>query len=424
MRKIIVIGAGGFLGSRIVAELLSRGHRVTCAGRDATALQRRFPSCRAVELDLSHIMVGHWATQLAGVDVVVNAAGLLRGDVARVQATGPIALFEACAEANVRSVLQISALGAGEQTATFLSTKAEADRHLLQLAAEGRRQDWHVLRPSLVIGRGGASTALFSALAALPIPVRLGPGTWRIQPIHVTDLARAVADLTEGKPAPEVVDLVGPEEMSTDQLTAELRRWLGLQPRPFLSLPAAALRAGARLGDLVPGSSLTRESLAMLAAGNTADPAPLVTALGWRPLRLADALAPEPSVAADRMQARLVPVRGVILASLVAVWVGSGIASLLLAPARATELLAGLGLQGGSALAITWAGAVADLLLGAALLWGRRRRVVLLGQLAVMAGYTVLATIALPGLWLDPFGSLLKNLAVLSATLALLAIED
>ena len=48
----------------------------------------------------------------------------------------------------------------------------------------------------------------------------------------------------------------------------------------------------------------------------------------------------------------------------------------------------------------------------------------LLAQLAVMTGYTVLATIALPGLWLDPFGSLLKNLAVLSATLALLAIED
>src|SRR3954452_22918434 len=198
MRKIIVIGAGGFLGSRIVAELLSRGHRVTCAGRDPTALQRRFPSCRAVELDLSHIMVGHWVTRLAGVDVAVNAAGLLRGDVARVQATGPIALFEACAEANVRCVLQISALGAGDQTATFLSTKAEADGRLLQLAAEGGRQDWHVLRPSLVICRGGARPALYSASAALPIPVRLGPGAWRIQPIHVTDLTRAVTDLTEG----------------------------------------------------------------------------------------------------------------------------------------------------------------------------------------------------------------------------------
>src|SRR3954452_580181 len=142
MRKIIVIGAGGFLGSRIVAELLSRGHRVTCAGRDPTTLQRRFPSCRATELELSRMTIAHWVTQLAGVDAVVNAAGLLRGDLARVQATGPIALFDACAEANVACVLQISALGAGEQTTRFLSTKAEADRHLLQLATEGGRQHW------------------------------------------------------------------------------------------------------------------------------------------------------------------------------------------------------------------------------------------------------------------------------------------
>jgi hypothetical protein len=41
-----------------------------------------------------------------------------------------------------------------------------------------------------------------------------------------------------------------------------------------------------------------------------------------------------------------------------------------------------------------------------------------------MALYTALATIVLPALWLDPFGPLLKNLAVLTATLAFLAIED
>ena len=37
---------------------------------------------------------------------------------------------------------------------------------------------------------------------------------------------------------------------------------------------------------------------------------------------------------------------------------------------------------------------------------------------------TVLASVALPGLWLDPFGPLLKNFTVLAAILAFLAIED
>jgi hypothetical protein len=40
-----------------------------------------------------------------------------------------------------------------------------------------------------------------------------------------------------------------------------------------------------------------------------------------------------------------------------------------------------------------------------------------------MVAYTVLATVALPALWTDPFGPLLKNLAVLAATLALLAVQ-
>jgi hypothetical protein len=45
------------------------------------------------------------------------------------------------------------------------------------------------------------------------------------------------------------------------------------------------------------------------------------------------------------------------------------------------------------------------------------RRTVLDAQLVVIVTYTVLATIALPALWADPFGSLLKNFAVLAASL-------
>ena len=86
-------------------------------------------------------------------------------------------------------------------------------------------------------------------------------------------------------------------------------------------------------------------------------------------------------------------------------------------------LLGGLGLSGEPALVATQAGAVLDLALGLALLPRRGRRVVLAIQLALMAAYTVLASVALPSLWLDPFGPLLKNLTVLAATIALLATE-
>jgi hypothetical protein len=162
----------------------------------------------------------------------------------------------------------------------------------------------------------------------------------------------------------------------------------------------------------------------MLSAGNTADPTPMSQALGWVPRRLADALAAEPATRADIWHARLLPLRSLLLGSLTALWIGSGMVSFRLSSARSEALLSGLGLSGGAALALTWAGATLDVALGIALLPRSWRHRAAIAQLLVMALYTALATIVLPALWLDPFGPLLKNLAVLTATLAFLAIED
>src|ERR671932_299300 len=106
----------------------------------------------------------------------------------------------------------------------------------------------------------------------------------------------------------------------------------------------------------------------MLAAGNTANPAPLAASLGWLPRPLPDALAAEPAVIADLWLARLLPLRSLLLGALAAVWVGSGVASWLLPPDRVDALLAGLSLAGPSALTVTRAGAVLDVVLGLALL--------------------------------------------------------
>lgn len=423
-KRILVVGASGFIGSRIVALLLARGNDVICAGRDAASLRRRFPSGTAIEADLSRDTTHTWAARLAGIEAVVNAAGAFRGDLDSVHHRGPVALFEACARADIHCLVQISALGAGVQETRFLRTKASADQQLVRMRRDTGGRGWCVIRPSLVIGRGGDSTALFSALAALPRPLRLGPGTWQVQPIHVSDLARAVADLLEAEALPAFLDLVGPDAVSTDELTAYLRNWFGLPARPFLTIPLFVLRLAAAAGEWLPHSRLTRDSLDMLERGNTADAAPLHAVLGWRPRRLADALAAEPAVAGDLLLARLRPIRGLMRASLAAVWIGSGMASLLLQPSQATALLSGLGLSGTAAMVTTWAGASLDIVLGCAILFQRFRQQALIGQLVLMGLYSVLATISLPALWLDPFGPLLKNTAVLATILALLALEE
>lgn len=163
-------------------------------------------------------------------------------------------------------------------------TKAAADTYLASLDPTGHAMDRAVVRPSLIIGRGGQSTALFAAVAALPLPLRLGTGDWQFQPIHVDDLVEGIARLLDrDDPIAGFIDAVGPEPMSTDALTAALRRWLGLRASPMLPIPAALIGMVARLGQAIGLGVVTPESLTMLKAGNTASMIGFVAACGLTP---------------------------------------------------------------------------------------------------------------------------------------------
>jgi hypothetical protein len=219
------------------------------------------------------------------------------------------------------------------------------------------------------------------------------------------------------------LDIVGPEVMTTEELTTALRSWLGLKPLEFRTIPMVALQAAAWIGDHLPGAMLTRETLHMLRQGSVADDAALHAELGWKPATLADSLAEEPASIGDLWQARLTLLRPFLVAILCAIWIGSGVASACVGTTENGTLLAGLGLHGRAATSLVLAGASLDVALGAALLKPAFCSTAARAQLVTMAIYTALATVALPALWADPFAPLLKNLAVAAATLVLLATE-
>ena len=418
--RVLVVGAGGFIGRAVIDAVTRRGHRPIAASRDPARQGAPPHGAEAMRVDLARDVVSDWRPRLDGIDAVVCVAGALRGDLAALHAEGPAGLFAACAAAGVPRVVQVSALGAGHHPESpFLATKARGDEALLRHAAG--RPGWHVLRPSVVIGRGGRSTSTFLTLAAGPRPVRLGPGSWRLQPIHVSDLAEVIADLVDGAPAPAVIEAAGPEVLSTDALTTLLRDWLGLKPSRPVAVSTRVLRLVAAAGSFLPGVSLTAETLALLASGNVASEVAEVVRVRARPL--AEALAAEPAGPYDLTAARSGWTRPILIACLALVWLGSGAASLLVDGPRADMLLAGLGLAGRPAAAVTVAGACLDVALGLALLVPRLRRPALLAQFWLVVAYTALGTVALPWLWLDPFAPFLKNLAVVGATLSLLAEE-
>jgi uncharacterized protein YbjT (DUF2867 family) len=365
------------------------------------------------------------AARLAGCDVVVNAAGLVRrfgpNTLAAVHGAGTERLLRACRAAGVPRLIHLSALGAASEGETeYQRSKGHGEDLLTTFDL-----DCCVLRPSVVIGRGGASTAVLAALASLPLPPRIGPGSWVVQPVHVSDLAALVLGLVEtAGPLPRRLDVVGPAPMTTDELTSTLRRWLGLPPRPFLPVPEAILGPIAALAERLMDGPLNREILAMLKTGNTADPRPFAAALGRPPRPLAQALALHPASAADRLAARLFLVRPLLRWSLGLMWVATGLLSFGLYPvAQSFQLMGTIGLTGLPAALALFGAASLDLGLGLLVLAKWRPVAVGWAMLATMAAFTVIATGLPAEYWLHPFAPLLKNLPIAAATLAMMAME-
>lgn len=412
--RVLVCGADGFLGRQIATALASRGHQVVRGVR-----RPRLPGDVAIDYRRD-TAVAAWLPRLERIDGVVNAVGILRereaGDFERIHHRAPAALFAACRQAGVARVVQISALGTA--ATPYLTSKRAGDAAMPDLLPQGV-----VLRPGLVFGAEGASTGLFLALASLPLHVRPG-GTGPVQPVHVDDVAAAVARLIEGAAvAGPVLDLPGPAVLSYGEWPAAYRAGLGLPPALSLPVPGIAMAALARLAGLLPASLLTADTWAMLKAGNTGCPDAAVSLLG-RPLRaVADFIAP---AAAEGLRRRALAAwqRPLLRASLAILWLATALVSAGLFPvADSLALLAAFGLAGVPAVLVLAAATAIDGAMGILSLLRPGRRL-WLAQLALVVAYSGLVAWRLPEFLLHPFAPILKNLAIVALLLVLYAEEE
>jgi uncharacterized protein YbjT (DUF2867 family) len=423
--RVLLTGATGFIGRHLAVALQHAGHEVVAVVRRPGAAVSGVSS--QIEGDFTRdLQASDWLPRLAGIDVVVNAVGILREHGTQrfdtLHEAGPIALFRACAAAGVRRLVQISALGADNhaQSRYHLSKKA-ADDALLALPLQAS-----IVQPSLVYGPGGASARLFNLLASLPRLVLPGPGLQQVQPIHVDDAVQALVTLVERpEPRSRRIALVGPKPLTLREFLAGLRASMGLPPTAAWPVPMPLVRLAAHAGRWWPGALLDDESLAMLMRGNTA-PAHDTTALLGRPPRavgqfIAPGLAPGAGVMAQL--AWLLPLLRV---SIALVWIVTGVLSLGVYPVdESYALLARLEVHGVLAPVLLYGAAVLDLLLGVLTLTLKRHRPQLwLVQLALILGYTLLITWRLPEFWLHPYGPILKNIPMLAAIVTLMALEE
>ncbi len=423
--RVLLLGGGGFIGRHILAELVRHGHDVIAVARASHGLVEAFPGMRIEGRDLSKALhASDWIELLAGVDVVVNAAGVLRGkDMQTVHVDMPRALHAAAAAAGTKRVVLISAISARSDVPTdYARAKLEGEDVLRRSGVP-----WTILRPSLVYGDGSyGGTSLLRGLAGLPRFVPLpGRGNFPFTPIHVRDLARAVRLVCEdSRFEGQTLEPVGPDRLDLKDMLSRYRHWLGFGAARFVRIPLSVMRVLGRVGDLVGSGPVSSKSLVQMIAGNAGNSAAFAEAIGFEPRSLDGALAERPAQAQDRWHARLFFLAPVIRFVLIVLWLASAMLGLMTGAARTQELVSALGLPVFLADPLRIFGSLLDLGLAALLLFDRAAAFSTLAQFLVVLGYTVVIGIALPDLWLDPFGPLLKNLPIMALILVHGAIRN
>jgi len=419
-RRILVTGASGLIGHALCEALHRQGFDVIRVqrSRHADMADRRVHS-----MDFARAThPADWLPLVHGVDAVVNAAGIFNehGSTSfeAVHTGTPLALFQASVQAGVRRIVQISAWGATpDAPTTFLRTKWAADEGLLRMSPDGI-----VVLPSLVFGRNGASTRALIAMAASPwLPLPEG-GTQLVQPIHVNDLVALLLRVLTADAAdlPRRIPAVGTRPVQLRDYLRTLRKSVFDRPLRTSTLPPRLLKLCGRLSR---NPWLDQNAQDMLAQARPADGSVMQRLLGYPQRPPEQFVAPE-DVADLRSRASWTWMEPVARWSLVLLWIATGCLSLGIYPiGNSVALVERLGFSAPMALGCVYAGGVLDVALGAALLLRRTRRLAYVLQLAAMAGYTVLASIAAPGDWLYPFAPLLKNIPIAALTLLLLTRE-
>ncbi|KAA0921262.1 SDR family oxidoreductase [Streptomyces apricus] len=238
--RCLVTGATGYIGGRLVPELLAEGHRVRCLARSPGAL-RDHPWAGDVEAVRGDVTdAASVAPAMQDVDVayyLVHALGTGK-DFEETDRRAARIFGEQARAAGVRRIVYLGGLTPvevpEEELSPHLRSRAEVGRILLASGVPTT-----VLRAAVIIGSGSASFEMLRYLTErLPVMVTPNWVNTRVQPIAVRDVLRTLVCSTR---MPDDVnrtfDIGGPDILTYRQMMMRYAAVAGLPRRLIVPVP-------------------------------------------------------------------------------------------------------------------------------------------------------------------------------------------
>lgn len=238
-QSVLVTGATGYIGGRLVPRLLEAGHRVRCLARDPDRLKGRV-WCRQVEVAAGDCLrPGSLPAAMAGVEVayyLVHSMGAGKGFEERdIEAARHFAW--AAKAAGVRRIIYLGGLGESDsELSDHLRSRQQTGDALREAGVPVTE-----FRAAVIVGSGSLSFELIRYLTER-LPVMICP-RWiytRVQPVAVDDVLQYLAAALE-QPASsgQIIEIGGADVMTYGDMIQSyarvrgLRRWL--LPVPVLT---------------------------------------------------------------------------------------------------------------------------------------------------------------------------------------------
>jgi uncharacterized protein YbjT (DUF2867 family) len=241
---LLLTGATGAVGSRLLPELLESGEAVRCLVREPRRLGDRRVSVQITLGDLAELSDPYLLRQaLRGVDTVIHLAATIRDQPPRrleeLNGLATVRLLRAAESFGVQRFMFFSALNATTtQRTRFFRAKALAEQ-----AVESSPIDSTVFLPSIVYDHSDPWITLLRRFSFLPVLPVSGSGQARYQPIWAGDVAACVTAALAGRGDRDRYELAGPQTLSYDEISDLVSRASG-RPRPLVHVPLPLVRSG------------------------------------------------------------------------------------------------------------------------------------------------------------------------------------